>query len=531
MTPERWRQIEDVYHAALERGSGERMAFLTEACGTDQELLREVESLLADNGSKAGIIDEPTLTLTAAGAQFGPYRVEICIGKGGMGEVWKARDPRLNRDVAIKISAKHFTDRFEREARAIAALNHPNICTLYDIGPNYLVMEFIEGAPLRGPLPIAEALKYAEQICDALEAANRKGIVHRDLKPGNILVTDHGIKLLDFGLARVQPAPDDPTITQLTQVGAVMGTPAYMAPEQWEGKQADARSDIYSFGCILSEMLTGKRAAGRLAASVRPGAKVSPDLERVISKCLENDRDLRYQHTSELGADLRRLQELPERPVVARRRVAATASVALAVLAAGYFLLPQILQSKPKLTDKDTIVLADFVNKTGDPVFDGTLRQGLAVQLEQSPFLSLISEDRIRKTLGLMGQQADAQLTPDIGREICERIGSTAVLHGSIASLGSQYVLGLRATACRSGDILDEEQAQAASSAFALFGNLYPVYVRGLAYLGMRDGPGAAGGIPEDYRAPKHRGERSDRRTGARAAGPRVGLVRRCRRG
>jgi serine/threonine protein kinase len=341
MTPERWRQIEDVYHAALERGSGERMAFLTEACGTDQELLREVESLLADNGSKAGIIDEPTLTLTAAGAQFGPYRVEICIGKGGMGEVWKARDPRLNRDVAIKISAKHFTDRFEREARAIAALNHPNICTLYDIGPNYLVMEFIEGAPLRGPLPIAEALKYAEQICDALEAANRKGIVHRDLKPGNILVTDHGIKLLDFSLARVQPAPDDPTITQLTQVGAVMGTPAYMAPERWEGKQADARSDIYSFGCILSEMLTGKRAAGRLAASVRPGAKVSPDLERVISKCLENDRDLRYQHTSELGADLRRLQELPKRPVVERRRVAATASVALAVLAAGYFLLPQ----------------------------------------------------------------------------------------------------------------------------------------------------------------------------------------------
>jgi hypothetical protein len=150
------------------------------------------------------------------------------------------------------------------------------------------------------------------------------------------------------------------------------------------------------------------------------------------------------------------------------------------------------LQSKPKLTDKDTIVLADFVNKTGDPVFDGTLRQGLAVQLEQPPFLSLISEDRIRKTLGLMGQQADAQLTPDIGREIWERIGSTAVLHGSIASLGSQYVLGLRATACRSGDILDEEQAQATSSAFALFGNLYPVYVRGLAYLGMRDGPGAA---------------------------------------
>src|SRR5665213_873787 len=167
------------------------------------------------------------------GAKLGAYEIVSAIGKGGMGEVWRARDPRLNREVAIKVSAQRFTDRFEREARAIAALNHPNICTLYDIGPNYLVMEYIAGTPLAGPLPLDVLLKYAEQICDALDTAHRAGIVHRDLKPGNILVSNERIKLLDFGLAQMQSGPGDATITQLTRVGAVMGTPAYMAPEQW----------------------------------------------------------------------------------------------------------------------------------------------------------------------------------------------------------------------------------------------------------------------------------------------------------
>jgi len=458
MNPDRWRQIEDLYHAASESPPSERAALLSEACGDDMELRREVESLLAENGSRVGMADRASAPVTAAGSQFGPYRLEASIGKGGMGEVWKARDSRLNRDVAIKFSAQQFSDRFTREARAVAALNHPNICTLYDIGPNYLVMEYIEGTSLKGPLPLANALKYGGQICEALEAAHRKGIVHRDLKPGNILVTDHGIKLLDFGLARVRPAPADPTITQLTQVGAVMGTPAYMAPEQWEGKEADARSDIYSFGCILYEMLTGKRATGHFAGPIRLGQEFSPALQRIIFKCLELNPELRYQRASEVGAAIRRAEAL----AAGRRKAAAVVSVALVALAAGYFLAPQVLHSKPKLTDKDTIVLADFVNKTGDPVFDGTLRQGLAVQLEQSPFLSQISDDRIQKTLPLMNKRADTPLTPEIGREICERTGGAAVLEGSITSLGSQYVLGLRARACGSGDVLDEEQVPAA---------------------------------------------------------------------
>src|SRR5713101_6579809 len=214
----------------------------------------------------------------SAGDRLRPYEILVPIGAGGMGEVWKARDTRLDRTVAIKVSKTEFSERFEREARAVATLNHLHICTLHDVGPNYLVMEYIEGAPLKGPLPLDQALKYAAQICDALDAAHKKAIVHRDLKPGNILVTKAGVKLLDFGLARMAPGPGDAT---LTVAGAVVGTPAYMSPEQWEGKPGDARSDIYALGCVLYEMLTGKRASQDRAA-VQP-----PALESVIRACLE----------------------------------------------------------------------------------------------------------------------------------------------------------------------------------------------------------------------------------------------------
>src|SRR6266481_2995986 len=227
----------------------------------------------------------------AAGSKLGPYEIVAPIGAGGMGEVYRARDPRVGREVAIKVSAERFGVRFEREARAIAALNHPNICTLYDVGPNYLVMELIEGKPLKGPLALDQALQYAAQICDALDAAHRKAITHRDLKPGNILVTKQGIKLLDFGLARMAPAENDPT---LTRPGVVMGTPAYMAPEQREGKPGDARSDIYAFGCVLYEMLTGKRAAQE-RTPVEPAA-----LEGVLRTCLEKDPEDRWQLARDL---------------------------------------------------------------------------------------------------------------------------------------------------------------------------------------------------------------------------------------
>src|SRR6266852_4071676 len=296
MNEERFRQIEELYHAARERGPEEREALLAQATA---EVRGKVEALLAQDASGGKILDRPaaelleesTVTGLAAGAQLGPYQIEAPIGAGGMGSVYRAVDTRLGRKVAIKIAAKQFSERFDREARTISALNHPHICTLYDVGPNYLVMELIEGKPLKGPLPLDQALQYAAQICDALDAAHRKSITHRDLKPGNILVTKQGVKLLDFELARMAQGENDPT---LTRPGVVMGTPAYMAPEQREGKPGDARSDIYAFGCVLYEMLTGKRAAQE-RTPVEPAA-----LENVMRGCLEKDPDDRWQSARDI---------------------------------------------------------------------------------------------------------------------------------------------------------------------------------------------------------------------------------------
>src|SRR3954451_16086457 len=225
--------------------------------------------------------------------KLGPYEILAPIASGGMGEVWKAQDTRLDRPVAIKISKAQFSERFAREARTIAALNHPHICQIYDVGPDYLVMEYLEGSPLKGPLPPHKATEYAGQILSALDAAHRKGIIHRDLKPANILVTrQHGIKLLDFGLARIESGPADST---LTQPGERMGTPAYMAPEQWEGKPGDARTDIYCFGCVLYELLTGKLAAQRGG-----GAAELTVLDSIVRRCLEPDPEDRWQSAHDI---------------------------------------------------------------------------------------------------------------------------------------------------------------------------------------------------------------------------------------
>jgi len=240
------------------------------------------------------------------GTRLGPYEIIAPIGAGGMGEVYKARDTRLDRIVAVKVSKEQFSERFQREARAIAQLNHPHICQLYDVGPNYLVMELVEGTPLKGPLPLDQTLQYAAQICEALDAAHRKTVTHRDLKPANVLVTKQGIKLLDFGLARMAPGENDPTLTHL---GDVVGTPAYMAPEQWEGKPGDARSDIYAFGCVLYEMLTGKRAAQDLS-----GLEAQPTaVESIVRTCLEKDPDDRWQS----ARDIKRALALPAVPAPA----------------------------------------------------------------------------------------------------------------------------------------------------------------------------------------------------------------------
>src|SRR5215469_10015190 len=308
MTPERWQRIETLYHSALEHEPAQRFSFLDQACGSDRELRREVEPLLAQHASRDGPLDrpaldtgaEPTQTQLAIGSQLGPYKISGSLGAGGMGQVYKARDTRLGREVAIKILSERFSDRFEREARAVAALNHQHICTLYDVGPDYLVMELVEGETLaerlkKGALSMEQTLQFGIQIAEALVAAHAKGITHRDLKPGNIMLAKSGVKVLDFGLAK---SHCDETVTA-TQ--AVMGTPAYMAPEQREGKDCDARTDIFALGLVLAEMATGQRTA--------PAAEPQLDslpakFAHVIDRCLAQDPDDLWQTARDIKSEL-----------------------------------------------------------------------------------------------------------------------------------------------------------------------------------------------------------------------------------
>ena len=454
MSPERLRRIEELYHAAREGTAEQRAALLAQ---TDPALRHQLELLLSHAGG-CEFLDRPAIqnapelladssvTVLPAGFSLGPYRIESKLGEGGMGEVFRAVDTRLDRAVAIKTMHEQFTAHFEREARAISSLNHPNICTLHDVGPNYLVMELVEGETIAdrlkgGPLPVKTALLYASQILAALVEAHGKGIVHRDLKPANIMIAKSGVKVLDFGLAK---SGQDETVTARDMA---MGTPAYMAPEQREGKPADARSDIYSFGCVLHEMLTGARVGSQRRRL--PSRK----LERIVNRCLEEDPGRRWQSATELERELDQ---------VSRGASRWKALFAVAVIVAMGASVYAYLHRPPKLTDKDTIVVADFDNKTGDPVFDDTLRQGLSVELQQSPFLALISDATIQQTLALVRQPKEARLTAEIAQQICVRTGSAAVLEGSISRLGSQYSLGLRARDCNTGSILDQQQTVAA---------------------------------------------------------------------
>src|SRR3954451_12015483 len=350
MNAERFRQIAELYHAAREGTAGERAALLEQ---TDPELRREVESLLAQHESaelpdRPVIENFPELLEGAAGSglvggtHLGPYRLESKLGEGGMGEVFRAIDTRLGRSVAIKITREQFSTHFEREARAISSLNHPHICTLHDVGPNYIVMELVEGETIAarlksGPLPLKTALLYASQIAAALAEAHGKGIIHRDLKPGNIMIAKSGVKVLDFGLAR---SGQDETATTSRMI---MGTPAYMAPEQREGKPADARSDIYSFGCVLYEMLTGERI-GTQRRRIR-----SPRLNKITNRCLEEHPGRRWQSAVELQ------QELTNATAAgSRTHLMVVAACLLLSLSAGTYFY---LHRTPKLTEKDTIVL------------------------------------------------------------------------------------------------------------------------------------------------------------------------------
>jgi Tol biopolymer transport system component/tRNA A-37 threonylcarbamoyl transferase component Bud32 len=360
MTPERWQEVKKVLATALERAPGERNAYLDQAC-TEPDLRREVESLIAAHEqSQSSFLAQPAIQAKelAIGSRLGPYEILSRIGAGGMGEVYKARDTRLDRTVAVKILSDRLADRselrerFEREGRTIASLNHPHICTLYDIGRqdgvDYLVMEYVSGKSLsklikpRG-LPFAEALHYAQQIASALAAAHAAGIVHRDIKPANVIVTPEGqVKILDFGLAKleerrvetqIQPRTMEPT---LTVAGVVMGTAGYMSPEQARAEEVDARTDLFSFGVVLYEMATGRRAFSKAFDWATPATQgLPPELQRIVLKLLEVDRELRYQTAADVAADIKRLQRAAEGGNTPRRRwIAAAAGLATLAIAA-----------------------------------------------------------------------------------------------------------------------------------------------------------------------------------------------------
>ena len=535
MDPERWRRIEELYHSVLAMKPDLRESYLNEACAGDPSLRREVERLIERQSEAEGFIESPALDLAAKALAAdgdvppipawsdafcpttkswrrsapGAWDWSTAPVTRASGATWRSRScPATWRRTRTRLR------RFEQEARTVAALSHPNIVALYDIGTHdgapYLVSELLEGRTLRdqiesGWLPVRQAVETAVQIARGLAAAHEKGIVHRDLKPANVFVTRAGhVKILDFGLAKLT-RPDAgsgssaPTEASSTETGAVLGTVGYMAPEQVRGLPCDHRADIFAFGCVLYEMLSGQRAfkgatsADTISAILKEDPPpltdlrqaVSPGLQQIVDRCLEKQPEDRFSSAHDLALALEAVSTGPAKarreandatplaitpaiaasgpaiaPVKAGRwkwyLPAAGAVVILALVGYWYF------HRAPALTEQDTILITDFVNTTGDTVFDATLKGALTAKLMESPFLRIFPNERVQEALKLMGRPADEKVTRDIGRGICLRQGLKAMIVGSISALGSSYAIQLEATVAETGSPLAMEQIEAA---------------------------------------------------------------------
>jgi serine/threonine protein kinase len=512
--PTKWETVKALFEAALDVPPEEVSRFLTERC-TDADVCAEVERLLTEHREAADFLSTPALgplrpDKTTDPMKFEPgeilggrFKIVEFLASGGMGVVYKAEDLDLRRFVALKFlparvaANSRAQARLKREAQAASVLNHPNICTVYEVGSQagqaFIAMEFLDGMTLKqeiagGPMEVDSILELAIEITDALDTAHNSGVFHRDIKPANIFVTQRGhAKILDFGIAQGERVSSLTEATaagsgdvQHTVPGVVAGTAAYMSPEQIRGEKLDARTDIFSFGVVLYEMATGRMAfSGKDIAALcqavlndepAPASKQRPDLPpelgEIIGRCLRKDRDLRYARAADLRDELKRIKQhrdsalhAMQLPQSSKKQWIAWGLVA-ALVAVGATVGWLRLARHPALTEKDSIVLGDFENKTGDPVFADALKAGLIADLSQSPFLNLVSDDTVAKQLRFMGRP-DASLTPEVTREVCRRAGSRAMLLGSISSLGSHYVISLQASDCEDGRPLAAEQSEA----------------------------------------------------------------------